>query len=317
MVVMSGQVYALPDLSVLLQGPDGTFGAPTSYSLSATTSTRQGSRLAIRTATAALTSSSAAAAAVPPRSSLGSFRIRRARWIRRCCTPSHDNPSALVVADVDGDGRKDALVAHGASQLGVFRQFPNGDFLAEELYAIPSASAYQPQGLAVGDINGDGRPDAVIADYNRGLIVLRHVPETPLALAVTAPAAGGTYYTGVPLTARWATGDTVALASVDVSVGYSGGFGLYTYTPLAGCTGLPPTATECPWTPTSASAFPVRDPCHRSQRPGPDGVRGDVVHPGQPDVSARTCPAPRCWWGRRRPSAGCTTCRRATPFASS
>ena len=173
-------------------------------------------------------------------------------------SPSHDNPSALVVADVDGDGRKDALVAHGASQLGVFRQFPNGDFLAEELYAIPSASAYEPQGLAVGDINGDSRPDAVIADYNRGLIVLRHVPETPLALAVTAPAAGGTYYTGVPVTARWATGDTIALASVDVSVGYSGGFGLYTYTPLAGCTGLPPTATECPWTPTSASAFPVR-----------------------------------------------------------
>ena len=170
---------------------------------------------------------------------------------------SQDNPSALVLADVDGDGRKDALVAHNAS-LGVYRQFPNGDFLAEELYTIPSASTHQLQGLAVGDINGDGRPDAVIADYNRGLIVLRHVPETALALAITAPAAGGTYYTGLPLTTRWTTGDTIELASFDVSVGYSGGFGLYTYTPVAGCTGLPPTSTECVWTPTSASASPVR-----------------------------------------------------------
>ena len=34
-VVMSGQLWALPDMSVLLQSSDGTLGAPTSYSLSA------------------------------------------------------------------------------------------------------------------------------------------------------------------------------------------------------------------------------------------------------------------------------------------
>jgi len=39
---------------------------------------------------------------------------------------------------------------------------------------IPYASHYNPHGLAVGDINGDGENDVVIADYNSGLVVLYH-----------------------------------------------------------------------------------------------------------------------------------------------
>ena len=256
-VVMSGQLWALPDMSVLLQSSDGTLGAPTSYSLSANNVNPAGVAIGDTNGDGRDDVVLSYGGSRP-----NSFIARFLQNSQGALDPevlvsSQDNPSALVLADVDGDGRKDALVAHNAS-LGVYRQFPNGDLLAEELYTIPSASTHQLQGLAVGDINGDGRPDAVIADYNRGLIVLRHVPETALALAITAPAAGGTYYTGLPLTTRWTTGDTIELASFDVSVGYSGGFGLYTYTPVADCTGLPPTGTECVWTPTSASASPVR-----------------------------------------------------------
>jgi hypothetical protein len=33
---------------------------------------------------------------------------------------------------------------------------------------------YGPQGVAAGDIDGDGLPDIVIADSNNGLIILRN-----------------------------------------------------------------------------------------------------------------------------------------------
>jgi hypothetical protein len=254
-VVISGQ----PDMSVLLQNSDGTLEAPTSYSLSASNVSPSGVAIG-DTNGDGRDDVVLSCGGNRPTSFIARFiQNSQGGLDPEVSYPSLDIPSALVLADVDGDGRKDALVAHsGFSQLGVYRQFPNGDILTEELYAIPSASGNEPQGLAIGDINGDGRPDAVIADYNRGLIVLRHVAETALGLAVTAPTDGATYYTGVPLTVRWTTGDTIQLASFDVSVGYSAGFGVYTYTPLAGCAGLPPTATECVWTPTSASGFPVR-----------------------------------------------------------
>src|SRR5262249_51154135 len=49
---------------------------------------------------------------------------------------------------------------------------------------IPYASSYNPHGLAVGDINSDGMPDAVLADYNHGLIVLTNaLPAPPLKIS--------------------------------------------------------------------------------------------------------------------------------------
>ena len=51
---------------------------------------------------------------------------------------------------------------------------PDGGLLAEELYPLPDASHYEPHGLAVGDLDGNGSPDVALADYNFGLVVLRN-----------------------------------------------------------------------------------------------------------------------------------------------
>lgn len=86
---------------------------------------------------------------------------------------SYDIPEPVVIADVTQDGRADVIVAHGGwNEVGVYVQGSDGLLQAEQLSAIPYASHYNPHGLAVGDINNDGKNDVVIADYNNGLVVL-------------------------------------------------------------------------------------------------------------------------------------------------
>jgi hypothetical protein len=48
-----------------------------------------------------------------------------------------------------------------------------GTLAPELLYPIPFASHYAPQGLAVGDVNGDGKPDIAVADYSSLVVLLQ------------------------------------------------------------------------------------------------------------------------------------------------
>ena len=86
---------------------------------------------------------------------------------------AYDCPEPKEIADIDKDGRKDVIVAHGGWEaLGVFLQNTSGSLDPERLFYIPVASHYTPQGLAIGDVNNDGYDDVVIADYNNGVIIL-------------------------------------------------------------------------------------------------------------------------------------------------
>jgi len=237
----------LNNVCVLLQTPGGVLGTPTAYSLGGSSTATGGVGLGD-------TNGDGRADIVI---SYGGNRPNSfiARFLQNAdgtmappvSYASMDIPTAVVTADMDADGRTDALVVHaGWNGLGVYRQFPSHDFATEEVYSIPtSGNQYDPQGLAVGDINSDGRPDAVLADFNDGLVVLRHVTDdTALALAVTSPV-GGPYDDGAPVTVRWTLGDTVAIAGFDVSVSYDNGS---TYAAIAGCTGLPADARACAYT---------------------------------------------------------------------
>ena len=68
--------------------------------------------------------------------------------------------AALELADVDGDGRQD-LVAASSVGFDVMRQGPAGVLLAAEFYNAALNIDFNPQALAVGDINGDGAADLV------------------------------------------------------------------------------------------------------------------------------------------------------------
>ncbi|HEX6596632.1 MAG TPA: FG-GAP-like repeat-containing protein [Acidimicrobiales bacterium] len=93
--------------------------------------------------------------------------------------PAYDIPEPVDLADMNGDGTLDIVTLHGGwNRAGVYPQVA-GDLAGETLYEIPYASHYGPKGLDVGDVNGDRRPDIVLADYNSGLIVLRNGGSTP------------------------------------------------------------------------------------------------------------------------------------------
>jgi FG-GAP-like repeat/Fibronectin type III domain len=116
---------------------------------------------------------------------------------------SLDIPEPVDVADLNLDGSADVVVLHGGwNEAGVYLQRPDGTLAAETLYSIPYASHYNPHGLAVGDVNGDGSPDVVIADYNHGLVVLRNTTPPP-AIPPGAPSLASADVTGSDVALSW------------------------------------------------------------------------------------------------------------------
>jgi FG-GAP-like repeat len=69
---------------------------------------------------------------------------------------------SVVVADVNGDGRADLLVAKGGSST-VAVLLGNGDGTFQPAIAYGSGGYYATS-VAVADVNGDGKPDLVVAN---------------------------------------------------------------------------------------------------------------------------------------------------------
>jgi hypothetical protein len=74
-------------------------------------------------------------------------------------------PGSVAVSDVNGDGKPDLVVATGGSNAGILSVLlGNGDgtFQTQQTFATGS----HPYFVAVSDVNGDGRPDLVVANSN-------------------------------------------------------------------------------------------------------------------------------------------------------
>lgn len=184
-VVMSGQGYAYDNLAILTQNPEGSFDPVVFYDLG-------GNELTRGVAVGDVNGDGADDVVVShggnrPNSKIGVFyqvpEPDGPSLAPAVNLEAYDIPEPVTLADLNGDGRLDIATAHGGwMQLGVYLQQADGSLAAETLYPIPYASHYNPQGLVLGDINGDGLPDAAIADYNHGLVILPHgmAPPAPL-----------------------------------------------------------------------------------------------------------------------------------------
>ena len=74
-------------------------------------------------------------------------------------------PRAVAVADLDGDGRLDIVSANSTGgTLAIFYQQASGGFPAAADVLLGGGSLGTPASVAIGDFNGDGRPDIVCAN---------------------------------------------------------------------------------------------------------------------------------------------------------
>jgi Domain of unknown function DUF11/FG-GAP-like repeat len=240
LVVMSGQLYAVPNVSVVPQLAEGGFGPPAEYrvdtNLEASFNTNGigigelsgDDRLDVV----------ASLGGNRPSSRIAFFtQTEEGTLADPVIYASYDIPEPVEVADVDLDGRDDVVTLHGGwNRAGVYPQDVVGGSSGEDLYPIPYASHYGPHGLALGDVSGDGRPEVVIADYNHGLVVLSSeavVPPpspdtTPPVVSVAGPDSGTqsenatfTFSADEPATFRCAL-DAAALAACASGISYSG-----------------------------------------------------------------------------------------------
>jgi FG-GAP-like repeat/Dockerin type I domain len=110
------------------------------------------------------------------------------------------NAISLVVADFNGDGKLDLAVgslgAGNTNQVSVLLGNGDGTFQAPLNSTVPGGGI---DGLAVGDFNGDGKPDLASANYNSSNVVImlgngdgtfRPAPNAVSALGPVSVAAG-------------------------------------------------------------------------------------------------------------------------------
>jgi FG-GAP-like repeat/Immunoglobulin domain/IPT/TIG domain len=108
----------------------------------------------------------------------------------------------LVLADLDGAGKLDVmLVSQISSVFSIFKNVSTpGSFTTASLAArVDYPSGYNPIGISIGDLDGDGRPDVVFANqYDNNISVYHNLVPIIAAPVITTQPTNQTVAVGTP-----------------------------------------------------------------------------------------------------------------------
>ena len=103
-----------------------------------------------------------------------------------------DDADSVAIADVNGDGRRDLLVINQCSDInctsgtvGVLLGNGDGTFQAATTYG---SGGYFADSIAIADLNGDGSPDLLVANFGNsiGVLLNNSADTTPPTITVSA-----------------------------------------------------------------------------------------------------------------------------------
>src|SRR5262249_6224917 len=83
----------------------------------------------------------------------------------RCFGSPNDSIRSVAVANVDPDNKPDIIVGNCRRQSGVYRNDGQGFFGTDLTFALSGPEC--PNGVTVGDVDGDGTVDVIVPDFGQ------------------------------------------------------------------------------------------------------------------------------------------------------